>query len=104
MLDGLYPPDGPGDQPPPLALPGVAAALITLIPRLKAIAAEPSKIVYVVTGSALSPLFTALALGASLHAVGEKASLPVLLVVIAAAAMVGGAVPVPGGAAWPRPA
>lgn len=51
-----------------------------------------------VTGSALSPLFTALALGASLHAVGEQASLAVLLVVITAASMIGGTVPVPGGA------
>ncbi len=96
---------------------GVATALITVIPRLrrlasarirprlvhiwadvKAIASEPRKIAYVVSGSMLSQLFVALALGAALHAVGEKASIATLLVVITAAAIVGGAVPVPGGA------
>jgi len=39
----------------------------------------------------------ALALGASLHAVGEQASLATLLVVITTASIIGGAVPVPGG-------
>jgi uncharacterized protein (TIRG00374 family) len=96
---------------------GIAAALITLIPRLrrlasarvrphlvniwadlKAIATQPRKIVYVLTGSVLSQLLVALALGAALHAVGEKASIATLLVVITAASMIGGAVPVPGGA------
>ncbi len=96
---------------------GIATAVITVIPRLrrlasakirprlaqiwadvKAIASEPRKMAYVITGSVLSQLFVALALGAALHAVGEKASLATLLVVITAAAIVGGAVPVPGGA------
>ena len=95
---------------------GVAVSLVTLIPRLrrlasarvrphlvqmwadvKTIATEPRKIVYVLAGSVLSQLFVALALGASLHAVGEQASLATLLVVITAASMIGGAVPVPGG-------
>src|SRR6266516_3225929 len=80
---------------------GVAISLITLIPRLrrlasarvrphlvqiwadvKTIATEPRKICYVLTGSVLSQLFVALALGASLHAVGEQESLATLLVVI----------------------
>jgi uncharacterized protein (TIRG00374 family) len=96
---------------------GIAATLITVIPRLrrlatarvrphlvriwadlKTIATEPRKIVYVLAGSVLSQLFVALALGASLHAVGEDASISTLLVVITAASMIGGAVPVPGGA------
>jgi len=96
---------------------GIAATLITLIPRLrrlatarvrphlvriwadlKTIATEPRKIVYVLTGSVLSQLFVALALGASLHAVGEEASISTLLVAITTASMVGGAIPVPGGA------
>ena len=96
---------------------GVAAALITVIPRLrrlatarvrphlvriwadlKTIATEPRKIAYVLAGSVLGQLFVALALGASLHAFGEQASISTLLVVITTASMVGGAVPVPGGA------
>ncbi len=43
-------------------------------------------------------LLVALALGASLHAVGQQASISTLLVVITTASMIGGAVPVPGGA------
>jgi uncharacterized membrane protein YbhN (UPF0104 family) len=96
---------------------GIAAAVITVIPRLrrltsarvrphlvhiwadiKSIAAEPRKIIYVLAGSVLSQLLVALALGAALHAVGEKASIATLLVVITTASMIGGAVPVPGGA------
>ena len=96
---------------------GITAALITLIPRLrrlasarvrphlvhiwsdlKAVAAEPRKIVYVLAGSLLGQVFVALALGAALHAVGERASIATLLVVITLASMIGGAVPVPGGA------
>jgi uncharacterized membrane protein YbhN (UPF0104 family) len=95
---------------------GIAVSLFTLIPRLrrlasarvrphlvqiwadiKIISAEPRKIVYVVAGSVLSQLFVALALGASLHAVGEQASLATLIVVITMASVIGGAVPVPGG-------
>ena len=96
---------------------GVAATLITLVPRLrrlasvrvrphlvriwadvKTIATEPRKIFYVLAGSMLSQLVIALALGASLHAVGERASLATLFVVITAAGLIGGAIPVPGGA------
>jgi len=96
---------------------GIAAALITLIPQLrrlasarvrphlvhiwadfKAVASEPRKIVYVLAGSLLGQILVALALGAALHAVGERASIATLLVVITLASMIGGAVPVPGGA------
>ena len=95
---------------------GIAAALIALVPRLrrlasrkvrphllniwanvKVIATEPHKIVYVLAGSTLAQLLVILALGASLHAVGQHASIATLITVNTLAAIVGGAVPVPGG-------
>jgi len=95
---------------------GIAATLIALVPRLrrlvsrqirphllniwanvKAIASEPRKIVYVLAGSTLAQLLVILALGASLHAVGEHASIATLITVNTLAAILGGAVPVPGG-------
>lgn len=96
---------------------GIAASVVALVPRLrllasrrirpylvniwtnvKAIAAEPRKLVYVVAGSTVAQLLIALALGASLHAVGQRASLATLIAVITLAGIIGGAVPVPGGA------
>jgi uncharacterized protein (TIRG00374 family) len=96
---------------------GVAVMLLTVVPRLrrlastrvrphlariwadiKTIATEPRKICYVLTGSVLSQAVIALALGASLHAVGERTNIATLFVVITAAGLIGGAVPVPGGA------
>jgi uncharacterized protein (TIRG00374 family) len=96
---------------------GIALALIGLVPRLrrmasskirphlvniwgniKTIATEPRKIVYILAGSILSQVFVILALGASLHAVGEHASIATLITVNTLAAIVGAAVPVPGGA------
>ena len=95
---------------------GIAVALIALVPRLrrlvsrrirphllniwanvKTIAAEPHKIVYVLAGSTLAQLLVILALGASLHAVGQHASIATLIAVNTLAAIIGGAVPVPGG-------
>ena len=95
---------------------GSPAALIALVPRLrrlasrrirphlvsiwanvKTIATEPHKIVYVLAGSTLAQLLVILALGASLHAVGQHASLATLITVNTLAAIIGGAVPVPGG-------
>jgi uncharacterized protein (TIRG00374 family) len=96
---------------------GIAATLISLVPRVrqlasrrirphlvniwanvKAIASEPRKIFYILAGSALAQLVIVFSLGASLHAVGQHASLATLISVNTLAAIVGGAVPVPGGA------
>ena len=95
---------------------GIAIILITLVPRLrrlastrirphlvsiwaniKMIAAEPRKIFYILGGSILAQVLVAMALGASLHAVGQRASIATLLVVITLASIIGGAIPVPGG-------
>jgi len=95
---------------------GIAATLVALVPKLrrlvsrtvrphllniwanvKTIAAEPRKIFYVLAGSTLAQLLVILALGASLHAVGEHASIATLITVNTLAAILGGAVPVPGG-------
>jgi glycosyltransferase 2 family protein len=99
---------------------GIAAALITLVPRLrrlgrlaigrvkpylmniwaniKAIATEPHKIVYVLVGCTLAQLVIIFSLGASLHAVGQHASIATLICVNTLAAVIGGIVPVPNGA------
>jgi hypothetical protein len=96
---------------------GLATVAITLVPRLrrltkarvwphlvsiwgniKTIATEPRKIAYILAGSILAQLFVALALGASLHAVGQRASLATLLVVITLPRSP--AVPSPCRAAW----
>jgi uncharacterized protein (TIRG00374 family) len=95
----------------------VLVAVVTLVPRVrrlanekarphvvtiwkdvKGIAVEPRKIAYVLGGSLGSQVLIALCLGASLHSVGEHASFATLIVVLTLAAMIGGAVPVPGGA------
>ena len=95
---------------------GIAAALIALMPRLrrlvsrrirphlvniwanvKTIATEPHKIVYVLGGSTLAQLLVILALGTSLHAVGQHASIATLIAVNTFAGLIGGAVPIPGG-------
>ena len=95
---------------------GIAAALIALMPRLrrlvsrrirphlvniwanvKTIATEPHKIVYVLGGSTLAQLLVILALGTSLHAVRQHASIATLIAVNTFAGLIGGAVPIPGG-------
>ena len=95
---------------------GIAAALIALVPRfrrlasrrirphllniwanVKTIATEPRKLVYVLTGSALAQLLVILALGTSLHSVGQHASIATLITVNTFAGLIGGAVPIPGG-------
>lgn len=72
--------------------------VVTIWKDIKAIAVEPRKIAYVLGGSIGSQVLIAFCLGASLHAVGEHASFASLIVVLTLAAMIGGAVPVPGGA------
>jgi glycosyltransferase 2 family protein len=72
--------------------------LVTIWRDIKAIAVEPRKIAYVLGGSLGSQVLIALCLGASLHAVGEHATFATLIVVLTLASMIGGAVPVPGGA------
>jgi uncharacterized protein (TIRG00374 family) len=95
---------------------GIAIAVVTLVPRLrrlasskvrphlvniwanvKTIATEPRKIAYIAAGSVLAQILVAAALGAALHAVGQRASLATILVVMTMASIIGGAVPVPGG-------
>jgi uncharacterized protein (TIRG00374 family) len=71
--------------------------LVTIWANVKTIATEPRKIVYVLAGSTLAQLLVILALGASLHAVGQQASIATLITVNTVAALIGGAVPVPGG-------
>jgi uncharacterized membrane protein YbhN (UPF0104 family) len=72
--------------------------VVTIWKDIKAIAVEPRKIAYVLGGSIGSQVLIAFCLGASLHSVGEHASFASLIVVLTLAAMIGGAVPVPGGA------
>lgn len=72
--------------------------LVTIWKDIRAIAVEPRKIAYVLGGSLGSQVLIALCLGASLHAVGEHATFATLIVVLTLASMIGGAVPVPGGA------
>jgi hypothetical protein len=95
---------------------GIAAALIALVPRfrrltsrrirphllniwanVKTIATEPRKLVYVLAGSTLAQLLVILALGASLHSVGQHVSIATLITVNTFAGLIGGAVPIPGG-------
>jgi len=99
---------------------GIAVGLVTLVPRLrrlrrqatsrvrphlvniwanvKAIATEPHKVVYVLAGCILAQLVIIFSLGASLHAVGEHASIATLICVNTLAAVIGGIIPVPNGA------
>ena len=81
-----------------LASSRVRPHLVSIWANIKAIASEPRKIFYVLAGSALAQLLVVLCLGASLHAVGQRASIASLIAVNTLAAIIGGAVPVPGGA------
>ncbi len=64
---------------------------------LKGIASSPRKLVLLVGGSFGQELFVALALSVSLRAFDDHLRLPVLIVVITLAAMIGGIAPSPGG-------
>ncbi len=65
--------------------------------NLKGIASSPRKLVLLVGGSFAQELFVAMALSVSLRAFGDHLRLPVLIVVITLAAMIGGIAPSPGG-------
>jgi len=71
--------------------------LLNIWANVKTIATEPRKLVYVLAGSTLAQLLVILALGTSLHAVGQHASIATLITVNTFAGLIGGAIPVPGG-------
>jgi uncharacterized membrane protein YbhN (UPF0104 family) len=99
-----------------VALAGVALGLIFAVPRwrrmaaqkirpkasevwshLKLLAGHPRNLVEIFGGSLAAQLFVAMALGASLHAFGDRLSLATLIVVLTLGSMLGGVSPVPGG-------
>ena len=65
--------------------------------NLRSLARDPGKLLRIFAGQVLSQVLAALALGASLHAVGGSAFFGVLLVVCTASSFLGGLSPVPGG-------
>jgi glycosyltransferase 2 family protein len=65
--------------------------------NLKLVAGSPSKLVFLVTGSFAMELLIAMALSVSLRAFGDHLSLPVLIVAITLAGLIGGVSPSPGG-------
>jgi uncharacterized membrane protein YbhN (UPF0104 family) len=81
-----------------LASRQVRPRLASIWANVKTIAAEPRKIIYVLADSTLAQLLVILALGASLHAVGQQASFATLVAVNTLAALIGSAVPIHGGA------
>ena len=101
---------------------GVALGLVFAIPRwrrlataklrpkasevwdhLKLLAGHPRNLVEIFGGSAAAQIFVAMALGASLHAFGDRLGLATLIVVLTLGSMLGGISPVPGGMGWSRP-
>ena len=95
---------------------GVALGLVFAIPRwrrlaaaklrpkasevwdhLKLLAGHPRNLVEIFGGSAAAQIFVAMALGASLHAFGDRLGLATLIVVLTLGSMLGGISPVPGG-------
>ena len=65
--------------------------------HLKLLAGHPRNLVEIFGGSAAAQIFVALALGASLHAFGDRLDLATLIVVLTLGSMLGGISPVPGG-------
>ncbi len=99
-----------------VVLVGVALGLVFAIPRwrrlaaaklrpktsevwshLKLLAGHPRNLVEIFGGSAAAQIFVALALGAALHAFGDRLNLATLIVVLTLGSMLGGISPVPGG-------
>ena len=65
--------------------------------NLRQLFREPRRLARLLLGNAAAQIFYALALGAALAAYGQSVSFAALLVVNTAAALLGGAAPVPGG-------
>ena len=65
--------------------------------NLKQVASSPSKLVLLVGGSFAQELVVAMALSVSLRAFGDHLRLPILIVVITLASIIGGVSPSPGG-------
>jgi glycosyltransferase 2 family protein len=99
-----------------VVLAGLAIGLVLVVPRLRRLAAEkarpkvqdiwrtlrqlatnPRKLVLLLGGAFGRDLVVAMALSVSLLAFGDHLRLPVLIVVIVLAAMIGGIAPTPGG-------
>jgi glycosyltransferase 2 family protein len=99
-----------------VVLAGLAIGLVLAVPRLRRLAAEkarpkvqdiwgnlkelassPRKLVLLLGGAFGRDLVVAMALSVSLLAFGDHLRLPVLIVVIVLAAMIGGIAPTPGG-------
>jgi len=95
---------------------GVLASIVFFVPRvrsrivgvvkpqlsaaadnLKAIAKDPRKLAHLFFGNLLSQVLFAVALSLCLHAYGESASLPALILINTMASLFGGLAPVPGG-------
>ena len=71
--------------------------LLKAVGPMRALAAEPRKLVSLLAGNAGAQLLTALALSASLRAFHYQLGLASIIVVITVASMLGGVSPVPGG-------
>ncbi|HEX4246175.1 MAG TPA: lysylphosphatidylglycerol synthase transmembrane domain-containing protein, partial [Acidimicrobiales bacterium] len=80
-----------------LSVSKVKPHVVSAWESLKSLAHQPRKLVAMFLGNIGAQLFTALALGAALHAFGSQLSLALLFVVITLASMVGAVSPVPGG-------
>lgn len=99
-----------------VAAAGVALGVVFAVPRvrraaaqkirpkasevwahLKLLAGHPRNLVEIFGGNLAAQLFVAMALGASLHAFGDRLSLSTIIVVLTLGSMLGGVSPVPGG-------
>lgn len=95
---------------------GVALGIVLAVPRWRRLAAQklrpkfsevwghlrvlsthPRNLVEIFGGSVAAQLFVAMALGAALHAFGDRLSLAALIIVLTLGSMLGGISPVPGG-------
>jgi len=68
-----------------------------IVGNLKRLASSPGKLVLLLSGAFGRDLLVAMALSVSLRAFGDHLRLPVLIVIIVLAAMIGGIAPSPGG-------